>query len=329
MADQLNQRAGPTLPLQKDTVLDKLFADPNRNYAKVILGLEGWEFFALHNQLLASIDSPRDPTATHERMCKHDSYHRLYNCLEWLHSANSCRAREYTLGWAKSSCNEDIPHVLKAVISHLGNQIEWPDVATRALWANEHTGVFRGNIGIGDIKESEIDKPKDPELERATWSGKMLCNTLKTFCIIARNGRVIFKLTGIPGGRNDRDVWTSCTLYLQSGVFFSPGEWVAFDGGFRGDGPNICSYNDIAGDVDRELFNSTFTEVRKYIENLYGRVGMWFPILGNSQKRWIHSHKLFSFTVMATYCMHNWLMHIRGLNYNPATNPNSLFTRYY
>ena len=28
----------------------------------------------------------------------------------------------------------------------------------------------------------------------------------------------------------------------------------------------VHSYNDIAGDVDRELFNSTFTEVRKYIE---------------------------------------------------------------
>jgi hypothetical protein len=40
----------------------------------------------------------------------------------------------------------------------------------------------------------------------------------------------------IAGGRNDRNIWTSCELYLDMDCFFSIGEWIAFDGAFRGDG---------------------------------------------------------------------------------------------
>jgi hypothetical protein len=329
MSDQFNYSGGQTKPLQKKNVLSDLFADPNRNYSKLLLGIFGWEFFALHNQCRENINSPRSINAAHKYPCKHDSYTRLYQMLEWLRRVTPCRTSEFTLGWAKTSCNDDIPHVLKSVINNLENQIEWPDAATRVNWASEHTGVFHGNIGIGDIKETEIEKPKNLALERATWSGKMQCNTLKTLSVISRDGKIIFMITGIPGGRNDRDIWTSCELYLERDRFFSIGEWIAFDGAFRGDGPNIVSYNDIRGDPDRELFNSIFTEVRKYIENSYGRVAMWFPILGNAMKRWTYNHTLFKLTVMATYRLHNWLMHIRGLNYNPSTNPNSLFTRFY
>lgn len=205
----------------------------------------------------------------------------------------------------------------------------WPDAPTRAIWASEYPGVFRGNIGIGDIKETEIEKPKDPVLERATWSGKMQCNTLKTFSIIARNGKIIFMMSGIPGGRNDRDIWTSSVLYLNSGLYFSHGKWVAFDGAFRGDGPNIVSFNDIQGDEGRILFNLIFQEGRKFIENQYNRVALWFPILGNGQRRCSHCHSLFRYTVMVTYRLHNWILNIRNLNYDPATDPNSLFARYY
>ncbi len=45
MADQCHYTGGPTQPLQRELVLAKLFADPNRNYAKIIIGFFGWEFF--------------------------------------------------------------------------------------------------------------------------------------------------------------------------------------------------------------------------------------------------------------------------------------------
>ena len=81
-----------------------------------------------------------------------------------LHSVTSCRKGEYEVGWTKTSVNDDIPHVLKSIINGLDSQMEWPDVATRQIWASEHNGVFRGNIGFGDVKETAINKPLDPVL---------------------------------------------------------------------------------------------------------------------------------------------------------------------
>lgn len=88
--------------------------------------------------------------------------------------------------------------------------------------------------------------------------------------------------------------------------------------------------HDIEGDENRQLFNLTFQEGRKFIENKYGRTSvLWFPILGNAQKRWNFGHDLFKYTVMACYRLHNWMMRIRNLDYDPSTDPNSLFVRYY
>lgn len=200
MAYQCQYHQSPSLPLHKETPLDKVFRDPNRNYSKICMGLYGWEFFALHDHVRASISQPRKRDATKRRRAKHNTQHRLYFALNWLHDATTFRRGEMDMGWAKSSCNDDLPHVLKAISHNLDDFIAWPDAEKRAQLASEHTGVFAGNIAILDITETEIDKPDDPELERATWSGKMKCNTLKTLAVVLRSGEVIFLLTGIPGG---------------------------------------------------------------------------------------------------------------------------------
>ena len=83
-------------------------------------------------------------------------------------------------------------------------------------------------------------------------------------------------------------------------------------------------------DTDKAHFNMMFTEVRKHVENAFGQVQMWVPILGNRKKRWDCGQKLFKFTVKESFLMHNyWIMRIRNLNYCPSTNPKYLFIRYY
>ena len=44
------------------------------------------------------------------------------------------------------------------------------------------------------------------------------------------------------GRRNDREQWTGSELYMSYCDYFSPGERVASDGGFRGDGLQLISY---------------------------------------------------------------------------------------
>jgi len=85
-------------------------------------------------------------------------------------------------------------------------------------------------------------------------------------------------------GANDRDVYTSCPLYLQEGNYFSEDEFVAVDGSFEGDGRLQCLYKTPGQDEIKKLFNLTWREVRSGVENSYARVGTWFPLSGQQQK---------------------------------------------
>ena len=76
----------------------------------------------------------------------------------------------------------------------------------------------------------------------------------------------------------------------------------------------------------RANFNTAFTEFRKGVENSYGRVQMWFPILGNSKSKWNYDHITLNYSVHACSRLHNWLMHARHLNYDPTADPKYLFT---
>jgi len=329
MKDLMATRLSPTQPLEFKEPLNSIFRDPGRNYIEVVAGLKGWEFFEISNHLEPFISKPRTVDSVKKRRCKHDINHRLFFTLEWLHCGIEMRKQEFQSGWSKTSLNEDIPHVLKAISSGLNGYISWPNTQVREVWANQHQGIFSGCIGILDIMETEIQKPKNLTFERETWSGKMKCNTIKTLSVISKSGEVIFLLTGIPGGRSDRDIWTSCDLYLHAGLYFSEGQWLAADGGFMGDGNLVMSYNNIFGDENRSAFNYTFTEMRKQVENQFGRITLWFPILGNAKKKWDLDVSLFNLTIYATFNLHNWLIINRGLNYDPTTNPKYLFTRYY
>ncbi len=62
-------------------------------------------------------------------------------------------------------------------------------------------------------------------------------NTYKFISVIDHSVRFIF--VSVSLGSNDREVYTTSPLYLEEGAFFSPGEFVAADGGFEGDGRSL------------------------------------------------------------------------------------------
>jgi len=63
-----------------------------------------------------------------------------------------------------------------AIIEGLENQLQWPDVQRRRAMVNSNQGeiIFRSCIGIADVNEYQIVKPKDPRKEQKTWSGKVM-----------------------------------------------------------------------------------------------------------------------------------------------------------
>lgn len=54
----------------------------------------------------------------------------------------------------------------------LEDQLVWPDVAQRARLAMIYRQILRGMIGVMDVTEYLIKKPKNKIKERKTWSGK-------------------------------------------------------------------------------------------------------------------------------------------------------------
>jgi hypothetical protein len=98
------------------------------------------------------------------------------------------RSREADTGFSKSSIQEDLVHVLEAIIEGLDEHLTWPDENCRRELAVVYTGILRGCIGVGDVKEYEIEKPKDSVKEKRSWSGKKKINSYKMLSVMDHTG---------------------------------------------------------------------------------------------------------------------------------------------
>jgi hypothetical protein len=110
---------------------------------------------------------------------------------------------------------------------------------------------------------------------------KKKINSYKFLSVLDHSGRYIYSKVCL--GINDREVFTSSSLYFQEVDLFSLEEFVAADGAFEGDGRFLCSYKNPGNDRDTQVFNVVWREVRTGVENSYQRTGAWFPLLGNNK----------------------------------------------
>jgi len=213
----------PTNNLVPRNRLEEVIRDSDRQYMKKLTHLHEWQFFVLANLLKDLILRPRlrnDGTRPERiyKPAKHDYFHRLFFCLCWLNDGLHYRSRECETGWGKSSLQEDLVHVLIAIVEGLDDQLQWPDRIRRRELANVFQGVMKGCIGIADVKEYQIEKPTDKIKERESFSGKKKINSYRMLSVCDHTGRYIYVRVCL--GRNDREVFTSLPLYLQEGDFF-------------------------------------------------------------------------------------------------------------
>jgi hypothetical protein len=237
------------------------------------------------------------------------------------------RSKEADTGYAKSSVHEDLLHVLQAIIEGLDEQLTSPDENCRRELAAVYTGILRGCIGAGDVKEYKIKKPKDSVKEKRSWNGKKKINSYKMLSVMDHTGQYIFLCICL--GKNDREVFTRSPLYLQEGEFFLNNQWVSSDSAFEGDGRFLCSYKNPGNDSVTICYNLAFREVRQGVEKRYGRVGLWFPLLGNNKKKLPYSEKVLFLAIHAAVRLHNWLMDSENLSYSATESPEGLFRNYY
>jgi hypothetical protein len=100
-----------------------------------------WQCMMLADRLKGLIERPRlraDGTRPVKAgpECKYDYLHCLFFCLEWLNDGNFHRSREARAGRGKSSLQEDVIHVLMAIVEGLDDQLVWPDKTHRRELSN-------------------------------------------------------------------------------------------------------------------------------------------------------------------------------------------------
>lgn len=326
----------PQLPLPYRDRVGNLCADPNRNYCKKLTHMYSWEFLELAELLKEEILKPRETKHKARpkgkkgfgRPPKYDHINRLLFVLEWLSDGSKCDKQEFDNCYSRSSCDEDLYHILKAINKVLKDEVKWPNAEERQFNYVRYQGMFVQCVGCLDIWEHYISKSKDSNIENSTFSGKAGRNTRKTMAVINKDGYFIYVKTGLPGRPNDRDTFVRSDLYMNAGDFFSFGEKIISDGGFAGDGPILVSYNNV-NTPEKALYNVAFKEVRVGIENAFGRVQMWFPILGIEKCYWNYDDELLELAVGAATKLHNWMLKVRKLSYNALDDPRNFHRNLY
>ena len=339
-------RERPQLPLPHIDRFSQMMADPSRNVCHKLTHLYAHEFAELaellHEEIAAARETSWRPDVKNKgqhgkgRPPKYDTTNRLLFVLEWLATGDVGNRAEFTNNYAKTSCVEDKKHVLRAINKVLKDEIKWPTAEERALHYSTYHGIFFGCVGIFDVTEWIIAKPKNRDREHRTFSGKANSNTMKTLAVINKHGYFIWYDPLVDGRRNDRDMFTSSDLYLSKGTYFSPManggiggfEFMASDGGFRGNGPLLFSFDNL-DDAQKEIFNLAFKEVRVGVENAVGRVQKWFPILGLQKSYWNYDQELLELAVGAAMKLHNWMLRTRGIRYNAEEDPQHHFRDLY
>ena len=324
----------PVVPIPYRDRFGNMTEDPNRDYVRKLTHMYSWEIVELAMKLKPLIEEPRQTSwrkkpknrkgTKRGRPPKYDPLNRLLFCLEWLSAGTPAYRAELENAYSKTSSNEDLKHILRAINEGLADQIVWPDASRREVLKEGYQGVMKEVVGIIDGSEHTITKSSNNDIETRTFSGKKNSNTRMTLAVMDKHGLFIYVRTGIDGARNDREAFTACDLYLEKGRYFSAGELIAADGGFEGNGPLLISY--IKPDTPEKVsFNLAFKEVRMGIETAFGRVQAWFPILGNNKKTWNYDAELLELSVGASTKLHNWMLRNRGLDYNAELNPSNFY----
>jgi hypothetical protein len=84
------------------------------------------------------------------------------------------RSREADTGYTKSSVQRDLVLALHAIEEGLDEHLTQPDENHRHELAAVFSEILRGCIRVGDVKEYEIEKPKDAVKEKGSWSEKKI-----------------------------------------------------------------------------------------------------------------------------------------------------------
>ena len=185
------------------------------------------------------------------------------------------------------TCTKVLKRTIIALAKTLKEEVKFPsDVEMEGLKntpMQNHT--FPDCVCVVDGTEIRISRPKNKDIQRATWSGKKHQNSLNVMLITKLNGEIIYH-SPFRVGAHDQLHWNELNLRQR---FVGKTFGIMGDGGFTfnrvDDEQRIIGYKPFkkpkngALKPDEKIWNTKLAEVRVVVENAI-RVVKVFKILG-------------------------------------------------
>ena len=316
---------GPRRPQQRNRLVD-VFTEKARNPVmfKKLCGFTLDEFRCLLEKLEHAIRSPRnvyggyDNTANafrRRRASTLSTENRMLIFLFWLRSRKTLVHLASDFGVSMATIDLEVKHVREAVLTQLHDEIRWPDAETRAELAKLVPG-FPGAIGYIDATSKRIQRPT--RNHRESYRGDKGYNEQVIF-VVTPWGEIINICYGIDGCTNDRGAFIDSDMGRNPHRYFTDGQYLLGDGGYRGPGDIVCPFS--IREVRRSSVYGNFNEgLRRHrvtVERVFGHVfhNQWQRF----SDRWTGCKDELSPTAHAAALLSNWLFHICGPLVNLST----------
>jgi hypothetical protein len=199
------------------------------------------------------------------------------------------------------------------VKTKLEGELKWPDAYERKqLYGLMPT--YEKAIGVLDGTHCRIKVPLEWDAEDSYFSYYKNYHTQSYLLISDAYGFVIYLDGPFAGKRVDQETSSNCELIVNQQNFFSAGERVLADGGFRGIARFLIPYraNEIANEPAEaegmKAYNATLGNTRARIEHCIHRLKARANSLIDRYNRDKSRQKL---TVLNATLLHNWARRVR------------------
>jgi hypothetical protein len=207
-----------------------------------------------------------------------------------------------------SSIFEYAETMTKIVNTVLKDCLSWP-TANQRLLLHDTFSIYPAAIGILDGTHCRIRVPTDWEEENSYFSGYKHSHTQNYLMVVDPNGFVINLEGPFPGSQNDIACCQQSDIVLNPQSYFSPGERLLADGGFRGFPQFLIPYrvDQLRGNPTQresmEVYNSLLQLIRSKVEHSIHRVKCRAQVLANRYNR---DRKRQFDTITSSVLLHNW-----------------------
>lgn len=201
----------------------------------------------------------------------------------------------------------------KLINNGLKEELRWPDQEERKLLYGLIPTYDRA-IGLIDGTHCKIRAPRDFEEENNYFSGYKWTHTQNYLVVVDLNGFIIYLDGGFAGSGVDVTACNNTDIFQNSGNYFSAGERLLADGGFKGDFPNLIipfRSDEINSFMNTEevrnnkrKFNDIHTNTRSKVEHAIHRIK---SVALSLAQRYTRDKKRQTTAMISAVLLFNWI----------------------